>query len=299
MEFLNYLASTRTVFGEVFWNFITKFGEETILILLLSILYWCVNKKLAHIIGFTFFFSGYLVQGLKITFRIERPWIKDTNFKPVSSAYDTATGYSFPSGHTQSATAAYASIGFFIKKWWRIFFFIIPILIGFSRMYLGVHTPTDVITSFVFSIIISYCISVYYQKSKENHKVWLLILLIVFGFALMIYAFVLYNQQIIVYSYVADCCKTAGAGIGFACGVFLEQKLLNFCTNTKHFYTQIIKIAIGVIGLLTIQMGLKVLFSSIFGEALFTDVIRYFLMVLWISYIWPLIFNRSINKFKL
>jgi len=292
MELLNYLATTRTVFGELFWNFITKFGEETILILLLSIIYWCYNKKLAQMIGFTFFLSGYLVQGLKITFRIDRPWIKDPNFKPVSSAYETATGYSFPSGHTQAATAVYSTIGFFIKKWWRIFFFIIPLAVVFSRMYLGVHTPTDVFTSLLLSLLISYLVSYFYQKSDGKHIGWFLLIIIIFGFALMIYSFVLYNKQIIDYSYVTDCCKTAGAGMGFACGVFLEQRFVNFHTKTKHFYTQLLKIVFGIVGLLSIQIGLKTIFLVVFGEVIFTDVLRYFLMILWVSYICPLVFNR-------
>jgi undecaprenyl-diphosphatase len=249
---------------QIFWNIITKFGEQTVIIILLCIIYWCINKKLAHIMGFTFFLSGYLVQGLKITFRIDRPWIKDPNFKPVSSAYETATGYSFPSGHTQAATSIYSSIGFYIKKWWRVLFFLIPLAVCFSRMYLGVHTPKDVLTALLLSIVISYLVSYLYKKADGRSMGWFLIVVILLGFVLIIYSISLYNQQIIEYQYVTDCCKTAGAGIGFAIGVFLEQKLIKFNTKTKHFHGQLIKIVLGIGGLLAIQIGLKEIFSLLF-----------------------------------
>lgn len=296
MSFLNYLAENRTGLGDLFWNLITKIGEQTIIIFLLCIIYWCVSKKLAHRIGFTFFLSGYLIQGLKITFRIDRPWIKDPNFKPVVSAYKTATGYSFPSGHTQAATSIYSSIGFYLKKWWRILFFIPPFLVAFSRMYLGVHTPNDVLIAFIISIIISFIISFSFQKAEKKAYNIFLIITILFGFFLMIYSILLFNNQTIEYHYVIDCCKTAGAGIGFSIGVYLEQKLINFNTKTKHFHTQIIKVLIGFIGLVAIQLGLKAVFTFFFNQALFAEVLRYFLMILWVTYLYPLVFNRYIHS---
>ena len=149
MDFLWSLSAIRTPFWDKVFSIITMFGEELVTICLVCIIFWCIDKNIAYIISLTFFISGILVQGLKIMFRIERPWLLDSNFKPVEGAMTNATGYSFPSGHTNSATAVYASIGLNVKKAWiRIISFCVVFLVGFSRMYLGVHTPKDVLVSF-------------------------------------------------------------------------------------------------------------------------------------------------------
>ena len=91
--------------------------------------------------------------GLKITFRIPRPWVLDPQFQAVPSAIPAATGYSFPSGHTQSGTALYGSLALSTKKKWQsIVAVLIFLLIAFSRMYLGCHTPKDVLTAMLISL---------------------------------------------------------------------------------------------------------------------------------------------------
>lgn len=295
MEFLSYLATNRSDFGEGFWNMITKLGEETILILLICIIYWCISKNAAYIVGTTFFLSGFLVQGLKITFRIDRPWILDPNFKPVDAAYDTATGYSFPSGHTQAATAVYSSFGFLMKNWTRYVYFLIPVAVAFSRLYLGVHQPIDVIVSLILTMLISYLVSLLLKKDDIKNLNVFMWIIVVFGIALMIYSAILYSTDVIVYKYVADCCKAAGAGIGFALGVFLERKFVDFTPKTCRMTCQIYKVILGVIGVLAIQIGLKEVFLLLFGESILANFVRYLLIGLWIAYIWPIIFTK-LNK---
>ena len=96
MDFLHVLAELRTPFGEHFFQFATYFGQEVIIIAVICTLYWCVDKRFAYQLGFTYFLAGLCVQTLKITFRIPRPWILDPSFSPVESAVPAATGYSFP-----------------------------------------------------------------------------------------------------------------------------------------------------------------------------------------------------------
>lgn len=101
MDFLNLLSQYRTPAGDVFFQGITLLAQETFVVVVICWLFWCSNKKLAYCLGFTYFTSGLLVQGLKITFRVPRPWLLDSAFEPVASAVPGATGYSFPSGHTE------------------------------------------------------------------------------------------------------------------------------------------------------------------------------------------------------
>ena len=98
MDFLRLLEGIRSPLFNKIFQFVTYFGQELLIIAFICTLYWCVNKRFAYILGFTYFTAGLCVQTLKITFRIPRPWVIDPNFHPVESAVPAATGYSFPSG---------------------------------------------------------------------------------------------------------------------------------------------------------------------------------------------------------
>ena len=123
MSFLWMLSEIRTPIGIQFFQFITYLGQEMLPVIVICALYWCCNKKLATTIGLTYVTSGICVQGLKITFRIPRPWALDSDFQPVESAVGAATGYSFPSGHTQSAVSLFAPLAFAAKRWYLILFY--------------------------------------------------------------------------------------------------------------------------------------------------------------------------------
>lgn len=159
MTFLWLLEGIRTPFLNKLMQFITYFGQELIIIAVICTLYWCVDKRFAYLMGFTYFSAGLCVQTLKITFRIPRPWILDPDFHAVESAVPGATGYSFPSGHTQGATCLFFPLALKARQIWIKFLCILAFLmIGFSRMYLGCHTPLDVLTSMALSIIIAFVI---------------------------------------------------------------------------------------------------------------------------------------------
>ena len=151
MSVLYWFEGIRNPIFDTFFSWVTYLGHELIPIAIICILYWCCNKKLAYKIGFSFFSSGLTTQTLKITFRVDRPWVIDPNFKPVGNAVDEATSYSFPSGHTQAATSVYSSLALAVKRnWLKILFIGAFIIVGISRIYLGVHTLKDVAAAMHF-----------------------------------------------------------------------------------------------------------------------------------------------------
>ena len=77
MDFLHFIAQYRTPEADLFFQGITYLAQEVFVIAIICWLFWCSNKKLAYTLGFSYFLSGLLVQALKITFRIPRPWILD------------------------------------------------------------------------------------------------------------------------------------------------------------------------------------------------------------------------------
>lgn len=294
MDFLKYLEGMRNDILTKIFEIFTLFGEELVILAILCILYWCYSKRLAYRICFSYFVSGLTIQALKITFRIPRPWILDSEFKPVPSAIATATGYSFPSGHTQSATALFGTFFMYAKKTWKkIVCLIIIIGVGLSRMYLGVHTPKDVIVSFLVSgLLVVFAQLVLTEQLLERRRGLISICMGLAAIIVMVYAILLMSREVIEMKYASDCCKAAGAGIGFSIGWYIEAKYIQFQERTCSLRGQIIKCFIGIIGTLAIKSGLK----FVIGESIPADIIRYTLTVLWVTAIFPMIIKALFSK---
>lgn len=291
MDFLNFLAQYRTPAGDVFFQGVTYLAQEVFVIAVICWLYWCSDKKLAYTLGFTYFFSGLLVQGLKITFRIPRPWILDSGFKPVESAVSGATGYSFPSGHTQSITALFGILAVHSRKIFHktIFCFII-LLVGFSRMYLGCHTLKDVCTSWLLTLailILTYFL--FYQKDiYKGREIFFSTGMAVACCILFVYSLYLYKNGTISFPYTEDCIKACGAGIAFALGFYIENHYINF-QPPATLKEKLVRATIGLLIAIIIQAGLK----PVIGTSLPASFFRYFLVVFWILALYPLLFNRK------
>lgn len=284
MEILQAIAQMRTPFGEKLWQFLTFLGEETFIVVVLCLLFWCVNKNLSYKIGTTFFLGGLLTQGLKITFQIPRPWVFDPNFKPVGTAIEAATGFSFPSGHTASAGSLFFPLAFSVKKWWRYLLAVMPFAVAFSRMYLGVHTLLDVGCALAITVVFAAIV-----QAVSVTRLWdnpLAVALGLFGVSLLVLVYALCRQDVTP-DMLEDCIKAAAAGIGFAVGYFIERRWVKFDTRAV-WWMQMIKVVVGLIGVVAIKSGVKMLL----GESMAVDALRYFLLIVWILAIWPMIFKQ-------
>lgn len=291
MSFLRLLEGMRSPLLNRVFQFITYFGQELLIIAVICILYWCVNKRFAYQLGFTYFTAGLCVQTLKITFRIPRPWILDPAFHPVDSAVGAATGYSFPSGHTQGGTCLFAPLAFQAKRRWiKVLCVAAFLLIGFSRLYLGVHTPKDVIVSMGISLFFSWLVFHYRGILLDNNRYAKIIsiLLAIASVAVSIYALVLLNKGTIDARYASDCCKAAGAGLGFAVGWYVERTYLQFSTQTKTLLGQILKLLIG----LAVAFFLKTFMKNMIGSSILMKMLQYFILVLWVLIIYPYCFTK-------
>ena len=110
MNFLKWLESVRTPFFDVFFSLITHLGEETVFIVVGLVFFWCINKKQGYYLLSVGFLGTVINQFLKLTFRIPRPEKLSPGFTIVESAREAATGYSFPSGHTQTAVGVFGGL---------------------------------------------------------------------------------------------------------------------------------------------------------------------------------------------
>jgi undecaprenyl-diphosphatase len=98
--------------------------------------------------------------------------VKDPNFTIVESAREAATGYSFPSGHTQSSVGLLGSVARMttikVLRWGAI---VLAVLVPISRMYLGVHTPADVLVSVVIAVALVLFIYPLFKRAEKDPKI--------------------------------------------------------------------------------------------------------------------------------
>ena len=169
MELLYALENIRCPLLDAVMGAVTELGGETVYMAVAIIAFWCVGKGLGYYILSVGFAGTVLNQFLKITCRVPRPWVQDPEFTIVESAREAATGYSFPSGHTQNAFASFGCIGMWSRRRvWRVVCAVIIVLIALSRMYLGVHTPLDVGVAFALGLVLTGALWPVFRDIEEH-----------------------------------------------------------------------------------------------------------------------------------
>ena len=297
MEFLRFLEGIRTPFGDAFFSFITHFGEETLFIILGLVFFWCINKKEGYYLLSIGFIGTIINQFLKLWFRIPRPWVRDESFTIVESAREAATGYSFPSGHTQSSVGSFGGIARWNKKLWvRVIGVAMCLLVPFSRLYLGVHTPLDVGVSVAVALILIFGLYPLVNKAIENKNVMRCLLggIVLLSLGLLLFVSLYNFPENTDLKNLASGEKNAYKMLGCTLGIYIafeiDNKFINFETKAP-FLGQILKLIIGVIPLLAIKEGLRAPLNAIFSGSYLADGVRYLLLVLFVGCIWPLTFK--------
>jgi len=294
MDLLWTLEAMRTPFFDTFFGLVTQLGEEMVLIVIFCTIFWCINKRMAYVLGASFFVSGLIVQGAKPVFRVPRPWVYDPTFPPVYGSVGAATGYAFPSGHTQNGTALFGSLGAQIKnKIIKIILFTIVALIAFSRLYLGVHYLADVLVSLAIGIAAIWLALKFITEEPISIKREMAIAGSIAFIALIVIGVVafLYYGGFVLAIQMRDSVIAAGAALGFAVGMFVERNYIRFSVKAQNLPMQLVKVVLGIVGVVAIQEGVRVL-----GTSLFVDGMRYFLMVIWLVVVFPLIIKKFFTK---
>lgn len=307
MGFLRFLEGIRNPVCDFFFSLITHLGEETIFMAAAICIFWCFSKKDGYYLLSVGFIGTVLNQFLKLLFRIPRPWVIDKNFTIVESARAEATGYSFPSGHTQSAVGNFGGLAYIHKDKKAIWIpcIVICALVALSRMYLGVHTPLDVLVSVGIAVVLIFAVKPLMDKAAENPKIMYITLSCMTALSLALILYVeLYNFPTDIDEHnLASGIKNAytlfGATLGMILAFFLERKYVNFSTEGK-WYTQLIKLAVGLGLILGIKAGLKPVFNFIFASHPIAHSFRYACVVLFAAVVWPLTFPliRKLENIK-
>ena len=297
MEVLYWLEGLRTPVLDQFFSLVTHLGSETVFLAVAIIVFWCVSKSGGYYLLTVGFFGTAINQFLKLVCRVPRPWVRDPNFTIVESAREAAGGYSFPSGHTQNAMSVLGCPARFTKKTWlRAVCVVLILLVGLSRMYLGVHTPADVGVSLVIGCVLVFGVYPVFRKSGDNPALMTGILAVLVAVAV---AFVLFVELNVWSADVdghnlASGTKNAYLLLGCAVGVLLssvvERKYVHFDTRGA-WWVQVVKTAVGLALVLGLKAGLKPVLNLVFNGHQVATAVRYFLLVVFAVCVWPLTFR--------
>ena len=294
MGFLYLLESIRMPVLNEFMLAITYLGDEIAFLVTAMIVFWCVDKHQGYYVLSVGFIGTLANQFMKLWFRIPRPWIRDENFTILEQAKEGAGGYSFPSGHTQSSVGTFGSIAATTgNKIIRIVCIVVMILVPFSRMYIGVHTPADVLVAATMAIALIFVLRpVVLEKNGKYNPVLLGIMTVLAVAYLCFVSFYPFPADIDAHnleSGTKNAYTLLGSLLGMLVVYYVDEKWLKFSTKAI-WWAQVLKVGIGLLLVLAIKEGTRSILNLVLGE-LAGRAARYFLMVIVAGIVWPLSFK--------
>ena len=308
MSFLYFLEEIRNPVLDFLFSIVTLFGEETVFMAVGMIVFWCVNKQKGYYLLSVGFVGTVINQFLKILFRIPRPWVKDPNFTIVESAREAASGYSFPSGHTQTSVGLFGGLALkFKNRAIRIASIALCVLVPLSRMYLGVHTPADVGVSIVIALVLIFVLAPIFEKAERSPKVMYALLFSLTGIMLAYLLFISFwsfPEEVFhvdnVHNYISavkNAYTLTGCMLGFLVVYTVDLKWMKFETKAV-WWVQIIKIVGGLALVLAVKELLRAPLEAILPANTWARMLRYFLMVVTAGTLWPMTFKYLGGKKK-
>ncbi len=294
-------------------KFFSFLGQEEFFLIVAPALVWCVDAGLGLRTGIALMISGSFSHIFKLTFHAPRPYWYDARVIP----YSAETSFGLPSAHSQNAVVVWSLIATWIKKPWAwVAALVLIFLISFSRVYLGVHFPTDVLGGWLIGALVLWATLrfekpalAWLNKYKPGDQILIALgisLIILLAGALVRLA--LGNWQmppawVDLAARIADAepiqplalsglVSTAAVFFGMIAGAVL-MKQRGWFDASGPVWQRALRYLIGVAGVLILRYGLKAIFPS--GESLLPYLFRYLryaLIGMWIMFLAPLVFIR-------
>lgn len=294
MQFLYFLENLRFPAADIFFSAVTYLGDEIAFIAAVLIFFWCIDKTVGYYLAAIGFCGTMCNLTLKMMFRVPRPWELDPSFTIVESARAAATGYSFPSGHTQNAVGIWGGLALTQRnRWIRGLCLFAVVFVPISRMYLGVHTPMDVGVSIVLAVILALLLFWLYRRAEQrlSYLIFLLSPAVLLGIGALLYfslgEFPQDAQAHLLHS-MENACKLLGAAAAMLLSAIVDRQYLHFDTRAP-WLGQVLKAVLGIALVLGLKAVLKLILAPILPQ-IPADFLRYFLTVAAAGIFWPMTF---------
>ena len=302
MNILLILQEFRNGAGGLLTDFLSKMtflGELNSALVMMALVYWCVSKDLG-----TYLMMGWsgnrLVNGaLKVTVCAYRPWIRDSRIIPYGNSMSTATGYSFPSGHTMNGATVFGG-GIMRKELpgiLRIVLGIIVALIAFSRLFLGVHTPQDVLVGAGVGLLVMWLTLRLMQWIDLHPGKDLLVACIGAGLGVAVALYAAFKSYPMDYDaegkiivdgakMANDTFKGVGYCIAFLLGWILERRFVGFSTEIP-LEQKLTRAVIGLLGYYIVSLIIEALIKT-WIPGPFGTVLSSFIRMFYVAFLFPL-----------
>lgn len=276
----DYFYDNRSNAIELIMYIITWLGEVLVYIGMLLLLYYLWDKKKTYKIMSLVITSTVVNVSSKAIFRLERP----PEYQHYIHIKEISPG--LPSGHAQISSTFWGMLGIFLKKVMIVFSILLPLLIGFSRIYLGVHWLTDVIMGYGIGLIILalYIFLGEYIANFLNEKstiVKILVAIAVCAIFAILVIFLFYNRVEHYEEQISSALKLIVMLATLSISYSVEGSLINFSNEIDKWWKYIVRILIGAITFGIFYFGVSELFDLAIntvawvGIELTLDLIRY------------------------
>lgn len=266
---------------------ITDLGSTTFYMAVIPILYWCISKSLGLSLAIALSISNYINVGIKFIFCRLRPYVVFPHLDAPEYLKLTGTGYSFPSGHAQVSSTFWTylarSVG---EKWITGTGIVVVVFVAFTRVYATVHYPTDVLVGAVLGVAIAYLYAkietlVHASGPRGKERIRSALAVSVIGPGLVFALSLLLNP-----AFTKEVAQVLGFIAGAGVGYTLENEYVEYDVRAT-VPVHIIKIALGLAGIMGVRYGLK----AVFPDTAFWNMLRYAIVAVWATLGAPFVFK--------
>jgi membrane-associated phospholipid phosphatase len=287
---------------------ITAIGYEQFFVLLLPAIYWCIDQSVGLRMGMVLLLANDYNTFFKFLFHNPRPyWITDT-----VAALSHETSFGLPSGHAQTAASVWGWLAVEVKKrWFTISAIVLILLIGISRLYLGVHFLSDVLLGWLLGglLVLAFAgLSKPVGNWLAKQSVGMKLILVVVSTVLLLVPVLLASRASATWEMQPEwvaragevdpfslkgALTTAGTWFGMLTGYVIQTATKGHFLAGKGGWRRLVRFVVGLVGVLALYSGLGAIFPNngdflSFGLRFF----RYTLIGLWVAWLGPLVFEK-------
>ena len=311
IDFLLFLQNIRIGHFEIFDKFflsITVFGEFWLPTLICAVTYWCIDFRAGVYLFSLAGFNALIAHFFKMIACVYRPWVLSDKIHPSELAFPYAKGYSFPSGHSAMSSSVLGGVAYLLrqKKFVCVLLIGLILLIGFSRLWLGVHTPQDVVCGLLIGLTLVFAVNKIIDWAEEKQDRYLYLLFIVNILAALALIYVRYfntykmdyaNGELLVdpAKHIHTTAVVYGYILGMLNGCFLCRRFFPFEPKSAPVRNRIVR---GIVGCIFVASVLKLVIEYIIMNGV---AVRYafpvmFIIGLFITLFYPIIFQCFDSK---